>query len=231
MGAKAPLIDAEVLNEFFEKAELYLTPEFLAKLSDDLTGRCRAIAPKFPTFPDLWDLAPATRRLPADERQRWAEPVERLRSGICKANVADVLDDIENWESPPKWLLDWATFWMSIVNPELLWWARWVYAPRAETGALVLLVDNPISLKQEGLRATYGALSSAAQYLGALLESTRSLQGLDAVFQPQVTLAVVYSVYMFTMASWKLTEEFTRVLPPFPVVVRTLLGINRWEGR
>lgn len=228
---KAPLIDAEVLREFFEKAEMYLTPEFQVKLSQDLERRCRIVAQRFPEFPELWDLAPATRRLSPEERAHFAPILEDFRGSLREADFGDVLKRMEAWSAPPRWLHDWATFWMSLVHPEGLWWARWVYGPASETGAMVLLVDNPIALKQPGVRTTYAALSDAWEYLRVLLASTRSFSDMEPVFQPQVTLAVVYAVYMFTMASWKLTEEFTQVLPPFPVVVRTLLGVNRWEGR
>lgn len=226
----APLIDAAVLKEFFEKAEMFLTPEYLERLSRDQEQRCRRVAQKFPQWPELWDLAPATRRLSLEDRKLWEPRLEPWIAHFQEADGPNVLQTFEAWEDIPKWLVDWATFWSHLANPEAVWWARWVYTPTTETGALLLLLDNPAALKQDTLSLSYLRVSDAVQYLAVLLESTRALEHMSPVFRPMVTLAVVYSVYMFTMASWKLSEEFTQVLPPFPVVVRMLLGVNRWEG-
>ncbi len=226
----APLIDAAVLNEFFEKAEMFLTPEYLERLSDDQEERCRRVAKEFPQWPELWDWAPATRRLSLEDRKLWEPRLDPLVAHLKEADGPDVLQTFQSWGDIPKWLVDWATFWIHLANPKAVWWARWVYTPTTETGALLLVLDNPAALKQDTLSLAYVRVSDAVQYLVALLESTRALERLSPVFRPMVTLAVVYSVYMFTMASWKLSEEFTQVLPPFPVVVRTLLGVNRWGG-
>lgn len=227
----APLIDAEVLREFFGKAEMFLTPEYLERLSDDQESRCRRVAREFPDWPALWDLAPATRRLSAADRQLWEPQLQPLIGSIQIADVSSVLETIHSWHELPVWMVDWVTFWSHLAHPEVVWWARWMYRETTDTGALLLLLDNPAVLKQDGVGPTYVVLSDAVRYLAALLDSTRALDRMAPVYRPLVTLAVVYSVYMFTMASWKLTEEFTQVLPPFPVVVRTLLGVNRWEGR
>lgn len=231
MAIKAPLIDGEVLREFFDKADPYLTQEFLGSLSHDLAHRSAVVSRNFPKFPVLWDRAPATRRLAPPDRAQWQPRLEDWLSLVQEARVTEILAQLESVESHPPWLVDWVTFWSSLANPDRLWWARWVYSAKSETGALVLLVENPAALKHTGFVPTYEALSSAERYLRVLLDNTKPLPGLASDWAPIVTLAVVYSVYMFTMASWKLTEEFTQVLPPFPVVVRTLLGVNRrWEG-
>lgn len=227
----ALLIDAEVLREFFEKADSFLTPEFLVTLSEDLERRTRLVREHFPTWPQLWDLAPSTRRLPEAERLRWMSRLDIVLPAVQATDLPTVLAVAQAVEDRPKWLVDWLTFWTHVVNPEATWWARWVYGPTTETGALLLVLDNPSVLRTPGVGSTYRAVEAAVHYLAVLLDSTLALRPLSAVYRPAVTLAVVYAVYMFTMASWKLTEEFTQVLPPFPVVVRMLLGANRWEGR
>lgn len=233
MAATTPLIDAEVLREFFQKAEPFLSEEYLSRLSSDLVSRHRRVADSFPDFPELWNLVSATKRVSAEERAEWQPRLDSLRPLLKPADVHAVLTRIEEIPRPhPKWLVDWSTFWAHAANPEVVWWARWVYAPTAETGALLLLLDNPAVLQgASNLTAQYQRVSDAVHFLEAVLESTRLLDTVASEYRPPVTLAVVYAVYMFTMASWKLTEEFTQVLPPFPVVVRMLLGLNRWEGK
>lgn len=232
MASNTPLIDAEVLREFFEKAEPFLTAEYLAQLSSDMDRRRLRVMEHVPDWPDLWDLSLATRRLPADERALWQPRLDPMRALFKNADVHGALEILETLAERPKWAVDWATFWAHLVNPEVVWWARWVYTPASETGALLLLLDNPPVLQgAPDLKSAYQRLSDAVRFLGAVLDSTRQLEGVQAEYRPMATLALVYTVYMFTMASWKLTEEFTHVLPPFPVVVRMLLGLNRWEGK
>jgi hypothetical protein len=227
----APLIDAEVLREFFEKADIFLTAEFLTKLSEDMKLRTSMVRQHFPTWPQLWDWAPATRRLPEAERANWMPRLEGVLPAVQATDLDTVLALADDTRDRPKWLVDWLTFWTHVANPNAAWWARWVYGPATDTGALLLLLDNPSLLRQSGVAQTYQEVQAAVEYLAVLLDSTQALRPLATVYRAPVTLAVVYAVYMFTMASWKLTEEFTQVLPPFPVVVRTLLGANRWEGR
>ncbi|PSR21210.1 MAG: hypothetical protein C7B45_11750 [Sulfobacillus acidophilus] len=225
-----PLIDGEVLREFFGKADIFLTAEFLSKLSGDLEQRTHRVRQEFPSWPQLWDLAPATRRLSEVERTAWLPHLDAVLPAVQAGDLITVLGVTDNILNRPKWLVDWLTFWIHVANPRVAWWARWVYGATTDTGALLLVLDNPSVLHQPGVSQTYQAVQAAFEYLATLLDSTQALRPLASVYRAPVMLAVVYTVYMFTMASWKLTEEFTQVLPPFPVVVRTLLGVNRWEG-
>ena len=232
MAAATPLIDAEVLREFFEKAEPFLTPEYLARLSADLERRRVLVDSHFPGWPELWERSFATKRLTREDREIWEPRLQPLLPLLQTGQVNPALDLLAQMPERPKWAVDWATFWAHAGNPEVAWWARWVYTPASETGALLLLLDNPTVLQgAPDLSSTYQRVSDAVRFLSAVLDSTRQLDAVDAPYRPMATLAVVYTVYMFTMSSWKLTEEFTQVLPPFPVVVRMLLGLNRWEGK
>lgn len=231
MAVKAPLIDAEVLREFFDKCDMYLTPEFLNQLSSDLEWQHQQVQSGLPDWEGLWNWAPATRRLAPSTRKEFEKRLENVPSVLAAGDVSRALAIAQEMTERPKWLVDWMTYWIHVRDPERVWWSRWVYDSKSETGALVLLVDNPASLKGGELIPTYQALDSAARYLSVLLESQRDITLVSVEFRPTVVLALVYGVYMFTMASWKMTEEFTQVLPPFPVVIRMLLGVNRWGAK
>ena len=42
-------------------------------------------------------------------------------------------------------------------------------------------------------------------------------------------LAAVYGVYMFTVLRMRMTQEFTRLVPPLPDLIRRLLGVYHLE--
>jgi hypothetical protein len=44
-----------------------------------------------------------------------------------------------------------------------------------------------------------------------------------------VFLACVYAVYMYTALRLRMTQEFNKVVPPLPQLVRRLLGVWKLE--
>lgn len=228
---KAPVVDAEVLREFFEKAEMFLTDSYLDTLAQGLRSRTQHASRLFSDWESLWSLAPAGRRVRDQERILWQPRLEPLLSQMAQGDSLAVIEHLTGFEDRPSWLLDWASFWGHVSVPESTWWARWVYGMQSRTGALALIVQDAtaLAIADEGL-VVYQAIDQAFQFLGSVLDNTHQLDRIDVPYRPIVATAVVYGVYMFTMASWKMTEEFTKVLPPFPMVVKTLLGLNRWEG-
>lgn len=222
-----PLIDAEALREFMDKAMPLLPPVYLQGVARVLERRSDdALRVNF-EGDAVWS-TPATRRLPEAERSHWQDSAETIWPLILEGDAQGVLDRTEG--TAPEWLRDWATFWMHARDPETYpWWARWVYRPIDRTGALLLVLDDPDALAGLGDVTCYSRMRESELFLGEVLQSTRRLPGIPAPHVPTVALAAIYGVYMFTMASWRMTSEFTQALPPFPNVVRTLLGINRWE--
>jgi hypothetical protein len=228
---KTPLIDAAFLSECFDKAGPWLTAEYWDGLGEDLERRHVLVRDQWVTWPMFWDLAPATRRLSAQERLKWEPWLRRMQTFIEIEDMEALMNAATALESRPAWLIDWLTYWAHLRHPHIVWWARWVYSPVSQTGALALVIDNPTVLAGQPLAHLYRTISEASRHLDAVLDSMRVLPEALAPFRTVVALAVIYSVYMFTMASWKLSQEFTQVLPSFDVVVRILLGLNRWEGK
>lgn len=229
---KPPIVDAEVLREFFEKAEIYLTEAYLLSLTHGLKTRTESASELSSHWASLWELAPAGRRVPDSVRVIWEPKLQPLIPLLRRGEAYPVVEQLSELGEAPPWLMDWATFWCHVNRPEATWWARWIYGIKSRTGSLALMVDDPGTLAiSEASAPVYHVVDQAFQFLKALLDSTHRLAEIDEPYRPIVAAAVVYAVYMFTMASWKMTEEFTKVLPPFPMVVKTLLGLNRWEGK
>lgn len=223
----APLIDAETLREFLDKAEPLMPQDYLRRVELALERRPRRAALQTLPWQSLWQEAPATRRLPAEERARWQGAAQAAFAAVLREDAGAVLSAVEE---APQWLRDWATFWLHGSDPEAHpWWARWVYQPGDRTGALLLVLDDAGALQGLGAAECYGAMAEANRFLAEVIGSTRRLPGIAREHAATVALAAVYGVYMFTMASWRMTTEFTQALPPFPTVVRALLGIDRRE--
>ena len=45
-----------------------------------------------------------------------------------------------------------------------------------------------------------------------------------------VLLACVYCVYLYTITRLRMTQEFNKVIPPLPELVRRILGVHRLES-
>lgn len=223
------VVDAEVLAEFLDKAQPYFDQASVLSLDQRLRAR-RALAQKGPPeFPDLIARTPLARRAGRELSDDTAHLLQSLTPAIWAGDVNHVFQRLEGRE--PPWAVEWATFWLHLVHPDVPWWARWVYQPETHTGALPLLLTDPEVLRVPAPAMCYGVMTEGTRFLDAVLASTRRWPDVDSESATWVTLASVYAVYMFTMAAWKLTTEFTQVLPPFQRVVENLLGLRRWEGR
>ncbi|NKQ54388.1 hypothetical protein HFP15_15995 [Amycolatopsis sp. K13G38] len=115
--------------------------------------------------------------------------------------------------------------------PDRYWlWTRWIWDPRVETGALRLVVTDDVDLDGGTSRGeTYLSVGQAM----AFVDETGKAAGFTAagpgLFGTDVFLAAVYGVYLYTVLRMRMTQEFNRVVPPLPDLVRRLLGVYRLE--
>lgn len=225
----APVVDAEALAEFLDKAEPHFDAAFIESIDRRLSARRQLAQQGPPGLPDLMSRTPVARRAGTQLSAATVEHLHSLTPAIWAGDVDEVFRRVEGMD--PPWVVEWATFWLHLVRPDVPWWARWVYQAETHTGALPLLLTDPEVLRVSTPRTCYGVMTEGTRFLEAVLASTRRWPGVDSESATWLTLASVYAVYMFTMASWKLTTEFTQVLPPFHRVVENLLGLRRWEGR
>jgi hypothetical protein len=225
------VVDAEALREFLDQAAPYLTDAAVLQLQQDLDRRHQWVQSGPLPWTDLWQRAPVGRRIERGTRIQWAPRLEPVLSALWQGEVEALWTITAEEPQRPFWLIDWGTYWLHLVHPHWVWWARWLYRPDVRTGAILLVVDDAGKF-DSGCPdpVLYRQIMDTTSFLGEVLNATHRLDAIDEKFRPQVALAVVYAVYMFTMAAWKLTQEFTQVLPSFLQVVRALLGLNRWEG-
>lgn len=116
------------------------------------------------------------------------------------------------------------------LHPERCWlFSRWMWSPRLRTGALGL-VTTEADLDGESPGATYLKLGRVLVMLRASAEAAGLLRLGDEPWDLDVLLACVYCIYLYTITRLRMTQEFNRVIPPLPELVRRLLGVHRLES-
>jgi hypothetical protein len=113
------------------------------------------------------------------------------------------------------------------LHPRRLWlFSRWLWSPRLRTGALGL-VTTDADLSGDTPGETYLKLGRTLVMLRA---SAGGLLGLgEEPWDLDVLLACVYCVYLYTITRLRMTQEFNKVIPPLPELVRRFLGVHRLE--
>lgn len=227
----APVVDAEDLGEFLHRARAALPEQALRSVSERLAARrswtLEHAASLQPT--ELFARTPATRRLQTEQQTIWSARLAPILPAILAGDAQTALGAVGGFADRPAWLLDWTTFWLHQADPSLPWWARWVYAPGPNTGALPLVLLEPQPGPEGDLVQGYGLLAGAWRFLADVVGAVQGLREVEEVERPLVALALVYLTYLYTLASWRLTEEFTQVLGPPEQVLDGLLGLRRWE--
>lgn len=227
----APVVDAEDLGEFLRRARAALPEQALRSVSERLAVRRRWTLERAGSLQpmELFALTPATRRLQGEQQAIWSRRLTPILSAIVAGDAETAIGTAGRFADRPAWLLDWMTFWLHQVDPSLPWWARWVYAPGANTGALPLVLLEPQPAPAGDLVQGYRLLAGAWRFLADVVGAVQELREVEEVERPLVALALVYLTYLYTLASWRLTEEFTQVLGPPEQVLDGLLGLRRWE--
>jgi hypothetical protein len=117
---------------------------------------------------------------------------------------------------------------LHFTSPEEYWlWTRWIWDPKAGTGAMPLVTMEECNLFGQTVSETYLKLGVATAFVKATGEaagfSTSGSYGID------VFLACVYSVYMYTTLRLRMTQEFNQVVPQMPELVRRILGVWKMD--
>jgi hypothetical protein len=129
---------------------------------------------------------------------------------------------------------------LHFTAPERYWlWTRWMWDPRTGTGSLPLVTVEEFDLQAPVTSGdTPGPPGRGEGYLRvgeavAFVDETGKAVGFTTMgaglFGADVFLACVYAVYMYTVLRLRMTQEFNRIVPELPDLVRRLLGVHRLE--
>ncbi len=129
---------------------------------------------------------------------------------------------------PDNVLCDLGSELLHFTEPESRWlWTRWMWDPRAGTGALPLVTQDEYDLHGRDTGETYMKVGVAVAFVRATGEAAGFAQfgASNSPFGVDVFLACVYAVYMYTTLRLRMTQEFNKVVPQLPELTRRLLGV------
>lgn len=119
---------------------------------------------------------------------------------------------------------------LHFTYPERYWlWTRWMWDPRMETGALPLVTADEVDLVAPTRGETYVRVGQAVAFVNETGKAAGFTSMAPGLLGIDVFLACVYSVYMYTVLRLRMTQEFTRIVPELPGLVRRLLGVHHLE--
>ncbi|HZQ79961.1 MAG TPA: hypothetical protein VFE55_21715 [Acidimicrobiia bacterium] len=114
--------------------------------------------------------------------------------------------------------------------PDRWWlWTRWMWDPRAGTGSLPLVTTEDFDLDGPDRGETYLRVGEAMAFVNETGKAVGFTDLGSGLFGADVFLACVYAVYMYTVLRLRMTQEFNRIVPELPDLVRRLLGVYRPE--
>ncbi len=115
-------------------------------------------------------------------------------------------------------------------QPDRHWlWTRWMWDPSPETGALALVTDDDFDFGDESAGFTYLTVGQAVAFVSETGQAAGFASFDEGPFTVDVFLGCVYAVYMYTVLRLRMTQEFNRIVPQQPELVRRLLGVHRME--
>ncbi len=119
---------------------------------------------------------------------------------------------------------------LHFTDPEKYWlWTRWIWDPEAGTGAMPLVTMEEVDLYGATVGESYLKLGVATAFVKATGQAADFSAIGEGPFGIDVFLVSVYAVYMYTTLRMRMTQEFNKVVPQLPELVRRLLGVWRME--
>lgn len=120
---------------------------------------------------------------------------------------------------------------LHFADPERYWlWARWMWDPATATGALPLVMVDSFDFGGPDGGAVYLRVGAATAAVIAVADELGFRRMRANPFIVDVYLAAIYGVYLYTVTRLRMTQEFNRVIPQLPDLVRRLLGVHRLEA-
>ncbi len=239
------VVDTESAKDFMKEALTNIDPGELDKVSEALAEKSRRFKERIGNVSvhplEDSELQPVLRNIFSVRRQ--ADRLLEKSKGQLGGWIAELLHGSDSPERRFETFCgklspliaeplrhDFASELMHFVEPEKFWlWTRWMWDANAQTGALPLVIVEGVELEADSLGESYLRVGEAVTFVrlvGMSAGFTRIGRGPYGVY---VYLACVYAVYVYTTLRLRMTQEFNKVVPQFPDLIRRLLGVHRLE--
>ena len=120
---------------------------------------------------------------------------------------------------------------LHFLDPERHWlWSRWMWDPATMTGSLPLVMVDDFDFSGPDAGAVYLRVGAATSSVIATARELGFQRMGSSPFAVDVYLAAIYGVYLYTVTRLRMTQEFNRVIPQLPDLVRRLLGVKHLDG-
>jgi hypothetical protein len=243
--AEGQVVDTETAQEFMRQAlDMVQLPE-MEGIAQELEEKSRrfqaALAPSaLVELPD--DRLRALLRTIFTTRRRATEVISEVGADRLRAELLDLLHGVgpvatrvDRFDDAlsviePAVRRDIAGESLHFYDPERHWlWTRWMWDPELRTGALPLVTMQEFDLLGASPGQTYRKVGTAIAFVNQTGRAVGFTRYGSEAFGIDVYLACVYGIYLYTITRMRMTQEFNKVIPPLPQLVRRLLGTHRME--
>lgn len=239
------VVDTQSASEFMQ--------ETLEKVSrDELLSVAALLDAKAAGFAALLGSPGQARQLPRDDLRRVLRSVfatrrkaDAILDDVGPDRLGAAIDDLLHGEdvvterftafdavlaAHPEPGFDLPSELLHFTAPDRWWlWTRWMWDPRAGTGSLALVTTEEFDLEAPDRGEGYLRVGEAMAFINETGKAVGFTDLGSGLFGADVFLACVYSVYMYTVLRLRMTQEFNRIVPELPDLVRRLLGVYRPE--
>lgn len=239
--AIADAVDAPSAVEFMREALVKISEEDIGVVSDLLAGKRDALAPYLTAdalgAANAQAVRPILGRVFATRKRADELILAAGAPAMCRAlrdlihgggRIETRFTAFDNALAPIDASIrrDLAGECLHFSDPGRYWmWSRWMWDPEARTGALPLVMVEEFDFDGPDAGAAYLRVGAATS---AVIATARELgfQRMGASpFSVDVYLAAIYGIYLYTVTRLRMTQEFNRVIPQLPDLVRRLLGV------
>ncbi|MCG6958112.1 MAG: hypothetical protein LJF04_19155 [Gemmatimonadetes bacterium] len=249
VGTPVPMLDAPSAVEFMREALIKITEDDIARIAREVEAKRERMVPRLSTAAlerageeDLLELLAE----PFATRRRRREILTAVGQDTLREAVVDLLHGtgaengvarrftawdaaLEALHAPVRRELGGEL--LRMLYPERYWlWARWMWNPATDTGALPLVLVGDYDLHGDNAGATYMKVGKATRAVLALADELGFSRMRANPFAVDVYLGGVYGVYLYTVTRLRMTQEFNRVIPKLPELLRRMFGVHHREG-
>jgi hypothetical protein len=236
-------VDAPSAVEFMREALIKISEEDIGAVADLLARKHAELAPHLDAGALASRDAPAVRPILARvfaTRRRSDELLVRAGAPVIASAIAELIhgagriegrfrafdESLEAIDAPVR--RDLAGECLHFADPERYWlWSRWMWDPATATGALPLVMVDGFDFDGPDAGAIYLRVGAATASVIATADDLGFKRMRASPFVVDVYLAAIYGIYLYTVTRMRMTQEFNRVIPPLPDLVRRLLGVHR----